>query len=94
MNKLVEALPDNIVAERHEVSGKWVLFYLTDEQAGKAMRVLSEHPVEPSSDVVERVARAIYEADPIYNIAKPNAEYFKHVDVVAKAAIKAMKGES
>jgi len=25
--------PDNIVADRHETTGKWVLWYLTDEQA-------------------------------------------------------------
>lgn len=48
MNKLVEALPNNIVAERHEMTGKWVLWYLTDEQATKAMRVLAEHRAEPS----------------------------------------------
>jgi len=32
--------PENIVAERHEVSGKWVLQYLTDEQAKKCQKAL------------------------------------------------------
>lgn len=30
-NELV--FPDNIVADRHEVTDKWVMWYLTDEQA-------------------------------------------------------------
>lgn len=34
--------PDNIVAHRHETTGKWVLYYLTDEQAEKCRRVLAE----------------------------------------------------
>ncbi|MHC5536847.1 hypothetical protein ACYOEI_01075 [Singulisphaera rosea] len=41
-----DAWPANIVAERHEVSGKWVLWYLTDEQAAicqQALPPLSEN---------------------------------------------------
>lgn len=34
--------PDNIVADRHEITGKWVLWYLTDEQAAKCKAVLTE----------------------------------------------------
>lgn len=33
--------PDNIVAERHDISGKWVLQYLTDEQAERCHHALS-----------------------------------------------------
>ena len=33
--------PDNIVADRHETTGRWVLWYLEDEQAEKCKQVLS-----------------------------------------------------
>lgn len=33
--------PKNIVAQRHEVTGKWVMWYLTDEQAAKCKVALA-----------------------------------------------------
>ena len=38
--------PSNIAAERHEISKKWVLHYLTDEQAEichRALLPITEH---------------------------------------------------
>lgn len=35
--------PNNIVADRHEVTGKWVLFYLTDEQAAICGAAFARH---------------------------------------------------
>lgn len=32
--------PNNIVADRHDTTGKWVLHYLTDEQAAKCKTAL------------------------------------------------------
>lgn len=34
--------PDNIVADRHEVTGKWVLMYLTDKQADACKAALAK----------------------------------------------------
>jgi len=36
--------PDNICADRHETTGKWVLHYLTDEQATLCNAALQSHP--------------------------------------------------
>lgn len=44
MNDLIKDLPKNIVAEKHEVSGKWVFQYLDDEQAHKIMAALTREP--------------------------------------------------
>ena len=41
IRELVEGWPENIVADRHEVSGKWVLWYLTDAQAEVAKAALA-----------------------------------------------------
>ena len=38
--------PDNIAAERHERSGRWVLRYLTDEQAKKCHAAMTAAKVE------------------------------------------------
>lgn len=38
----VDGWPDNICADRHEVSKKWVLQYLTDEQAEKCKVALQQ----------------------------------------------------
>jgi hypothetical protein len=40
LEKRAEGLPENIVAERHDVSGKWVFHYLNDEQAEKVIAAL------------------------------------------------------
>lgn len=39
--------PENIVADRHEVSGSWVIWYLTDEQAAKCRDALKVPDDEP-----------------------------------------------
>jgi hypothetical protein len=36
--------PDNIVADRHEITKKWVLYYLTDEQAKICHDALLQSP--------------------------------------------------
>lgn len=41
----IDGWPGNICAERHDVSKKWVLHYLTDEQAEKCKHALSDHPI-------------------------------------------------
>jgi hypothetical protein len=33
--------PENIVADRHEISGKWVLHYLTDAQAQACLSAMN-----------------------------------------------------
>jgi len=38
--------PENIAAERHEVSKKWVLHYLTDVQAMVCNQALNSRPTE------------------------------------------------
>lgn len=38
--------PDNIVADRHDTTGKWVLHYLTDEQAAKCRAALQASGAE------------------------------------------------
>jgi hypothetical protein len=40
-DKLEMVWPDNICADRHEITGKWVLHYLTDEQADACKIALS-----------------------------------------------------
>lgn len=44
-------IPDNIVAERHEISGKWCFMYLTDEQAEKCF-----HALKPSYSLGKKIA--------------------------------------
>lgn len=39
-NSLIDGWPPNIVADRHEVTSKWVLWYLTDEQAELCKKAL------------------------------------------------------
>jgi hypothetical protein len=43
--------PENIVADRHEVTGKWVLWYLTDEQAGKCRAALEQSDTDTNAGV-------------------------------------------
>lgn len=50
--------PDNIVADRHEVSGKWVLHYLTDEQAAKCAAAMQPAPV--SAEAGELTGRQLH----------------------------------
>jgi hypothetical protein len=44
MNQVLKPWPENVVADRHEKSGKWVLWYLTDEQAAACNKALTEEP--------------------------------------------------
>lgn len=41
VNSSLNDWPENVVADRHEVSGKWVIWYLTDEQAAKCHAALT-----------------------------------------------------
>lgn len=43
--------PDNIVADRHEISRKWVLQYLTDEQAEKCLAALQPVRCDKTEDL-------------------------------------------
>jgi hypothetical protein len=45
-DKVIDGWPANIVADRHEVSGKWVLMYLTDEQAALCKKALPHDEVQ------------------------------------------------
>ena len=40
--ELTNGLPDNIVVDKHETTGKWTIQYLTDEQADKCLSALKE----------------------------------------------------
>lgn len=44
--------PENIVADRHETTGKWVLHYLTDEQADKCKSALQASGAEHIAGLV------------------------------------------
>ena len=60
--------PDNIVADRHEVSGKWVLHYLTDEQATQCAAAMSPAPSSGLREALERVSEleeALADAEPL-----------------------------
>lgn len=54
--------PENIAAERHEVSGKWTLHYLTDEQAVKCSAAMQ---AAPSEALRERALKIIANGSPI-----------------------------
>lgn len=43
LNQQNLTFPANIVADRHEVTGKWVMWYLTDEQAKMCETALAHH---------------------------------------------------
>lgn len=49
--------PGNMLADRHDITGKWVLHYLTDEQAAKCLAAL-QHPQAQQSDHSELERRA------------------------------------
>lgn len=60
--------PENIVADRHEVSGKWVLHYLTDTQAQTCLSAMNaftprEKELEAKVDELEQMLET---ADPVY----------------------------
>ncbi len=47
--------PDNLVAERHEVSGNWVIWYLNDDQAAKCHAALSQQPASALVEALEKL---------------------------------------
>jgi hypothetical protein len=51
--------PANIVADRHEISGKWVLHYLTDEQAHACLRAMNTPT--PREQELEAQNKALWE---------------------------------
>lgn len=51
--------PDNVVADRHEVTGKWVMWYLTDEQA----RICSD-ALQAGNDITfHKIKQALVETE-------------------------------
>ena len=63
----VDGWPENVVADRHETTGKWVLWYLNDEQAAACKVALDTNPPvcnhSPQqyiqTDAVEKIREAL-----------------------------------
>jgi hypothetical protein len=75
MNKEIELkscreaeLPDNIVADRHEITGKWVFHYLTDDQAKICKRALtnmsSEAQLQAENERLRYLVQVLIDNDP------------------------------
>ncbi len=84
----VDEYPGNIVADRHPVTGKWVLWYLTDEQARKCLSALCQ-PAAPVEDA--KYVPMLVEA--LLNIAKgapetePERYLTENFDDIASQAV-------
>lgn len=67
--------PENIVAHKHEISGKWVLHYLTDRQAANCSHAMSaENQVQMLVKVLREVRdEALYWFESV-NPALPNQD--------------------
>jgi hypothetical protein len=61
VGELVEGWPDNIAADRHEISGKWVLHYLTDDQAALCKAALSAIRQHSSVKVDDEVLNEMHD---------------------------------
>lgn len=49
--------PDNVVADRHEKTGKWVLHYLTDEQAAQCSAAMRPQVSEGDEAVAREICK-------------------------------------